>query len=148
MKQENTEDNVILDPTIPRSDNKQGIKLPSFSKNSFIRNSLASGIASGLILGIVKYLYQESSITSYEILYASQAMCTLLMFSHLLYKGIYVLDVETELRNPVIVRGFISFFGIVLFYQSLQYLDSVTVGVTILVSSELIAHFFFLKQER
>jgi len=32
---------------------------------------LASGISGGLILGLIKYLYQESSITSYEIVYAS-----------------------------------------------------------------------------
>ena len=49
-------------------------------------------------------------------------MCTLLMFSHLFYKGIYILDLEPELRVSVIMRGFLSFAGIVMFYQSMQYL--------------------------
>ena len=72
-------------------------------------------------------------------------MCTLLMFSHLFYKGIYILDLEPELRVSVIMRGFLSFAGIVMFYQSMQYLSLVTVAVSVMISSQLIAHFFFLK---
>jgi hypothetical protein len=45
------------------------------------------------------------------------------MFSHLFYKGIYILDLEPELRVSVIMRGFLSFAGIVMFYQSMQYLS-------------------------
>jgi hypothetical protein len=70
------------------------------------------------------------------------------MFSHLFYKGIYILDIEPELRVSIIMRGFISFAGIIMFYQSMLYLNLVTVAVSIMISSQLIAHFFFLKQER
>ena len=45
------------------------------------------------------------------------------MFSHLFFKGIYILDLEPELRVSVILRGFISFAGIVMFYQSMQCLS-------------------------
>lgn len=43
-------------------------------------------------------MYKETNITAYEVVYAKCASITLIMFLYLLYKGIYILDLDQSLR--------------------------------------------------
>jgi hypothetical protein len=55
-------------------------------------------------------------MTSYEVVYAKSALSTFVLFIYLLSKGIYILDIEKELRSKVIIRGLLIFAGMTLFY--------------------------------
>jgi hypothetical protein len=62
-------------------------------------------------------------MTSYEVVYAKSALSTFVLFIYLLSKGIYILDIEKELRSKVIIRGLLIFAGMTLFYSSIHNLN-------------------------
>lgn len=70
------------------------------------------------------------------------------MFIQLIYQGVYILDIKQELRNKLIIRGFLSLIGIVLFNVGLQSIKSVTMALIIQQSTFVISYFFTLKIER
>lgn len=90
-----------------------------------------SGLSSGLSLGLVLLLFKVSDITAYEIVYFKCAATTLVMFCYLLYNGVYILALESNLRSSVILRGFLYFGGIVFFLLGVEDLESISTALII-----------------
>jgi len=144
------EDNSILPNNFQKSDfnpPSPALIIP-LNSTSYILNSLFSGISQSLILLILHHLFRHSSITSYEIVYASYAFCSLFMFSHLIYKNQYVLDLEADKRTLVLLRGFLSFVGIVLYFEGIRILESVTVAAVVQIGVMIVTRFFLGKEAR
>jgi len=74
----------------------------------------------------VKLVYKRTIITPFEVIYAKSAICAFAMFFFMLYKGVYILDLEQKYRGKVILRSVLIFLGLSLFYSSMQYIESLS----------------------
>ena len=58
-----------------------------------------NAICSVIVLGLVAQSYKQTNITCFEVVYARCAIAALILFIYLYFKGIYILDLEKELRT-------------------------------------------------
>ena len=82
--------------------------------------TVLNSILAVIIIFVVKQIFRETNITSYEIVYVKSAASTFFLFAYLLISGIYILDVENHLRRPVIARGILILLGMTMFYASVH----------------------------
>ena len=83
------------------------------------------------VIALIKEIYCNSNITSFEIVYVKCAFISIALFIQLVYNGVYILELEHSYRTKIIVRGFLSFIGIVAIYSSMHHLSNITSAIVI-----------------
>ena len=74
-------------------------------------------------------------MTAFEIVYFQCVASTLFTFCSLLWRGIYILELEAPLRLSVLLRGFLHFGCLVTFLLGLQNLGSGSLGLIVQLSA-------------
>lgn len=85
----------------------------------YLISTFFNAIFSVLSLIVVSWLFTQTDINAYEVVYFKCGAIVFSIFLYSLFKGVYILDVEPEKRNIVLVKSFVSYAGIVFFYLSI-----------------------------
>ena len=109
---------------------------------------MLNALLSAILVVLIKLVYKKTNITPFEIIYAKCAISALVLFVIILSKGIYIFDIEVNLRSKVVLRGMLIFLGLVLFYESMQYIPSLSYNLIFQFAGLGVTHFFFIKKDK